>query len=144
MKRKFKQWWSSIPPTQYQQNAQSPLTLSHWTQKKRPWQLMLKIEVLAWDRHKKCSAHSNGYFSNSVCWILFWKITVDLKSCYYQIANDQLSFTDQSNHQIILLTLSGDGFSIFSKALTHNNFPEKVTTAFGTQLWSINDGLKVS
>jgi hypothetical protein len=60
---------------------------------------------------------------------------IKLSDCH-----DQLSFTAQSNHQIILLTLSGDGFSIFSKALTHNNLPENVTTAFGKQLWSISDG----
>ena len=35
---------------QYQQNKQSPFTLTHWTYK-RP-RHMMEIQVLAWDRHK--------------------------------------------------------------------------------------------
>jgi hypothetical protein len=34
MKRKFKQWWSSIP-YQYQQNKQSPLILTELTEHKK-------------------------------------------------------------------------------------------------------------
>jgi len=46
MKRKFKQFHH------YHQNEQSPLTSNHWTSM-RPWYIMLGIQFLAWDRHKK-------------------------------------------------------------------------------------------
>jgi hypothetical protein len=46
-KKRFKQWWSTIH--QYQQNEQSQLTSTHWTEKKT--QHMLKIHVLHLDRH---------------------------------------------------------------------------------------------
>jgi methionyl-tRNA formyltransferase len=35
MKRKFKQWWTTIEFHQYQQNEQLTLTSNHWAQKKR-------------------------------------------------------------------------------------------------------------
>ena len=38
---------------QYQQNQQSSLTSNYWTQK-LPQYMTLKIQVLAWDKHKKC------------------------------------------------------------------------------------------
>ena len=36
----------------YQQNEQSPLISNHWN-KKRPQHMLLEIQVLAWNRHKK-------------------------------------------------------------------------------------------
>ena len=36
---------------QYQQNKQPPLSSNHWKQKS-PWNLLLEILVLVWDRHK--------------------------------------------------------------------------------------------
>jgi len=42
MKRKFKQWWSSIPPISTKQTITSHLNWNHWTQKR--WRHMtLKI-----------------------------------------------------------------------------------------------------
>jgi len=49
MKRKFKQWWPTILPIST--NEQSPLTLTHWTQK-RLRHMTLEIQVLAWDNNK--------------------------------------------------------------------------------------------
>jgi len=37
---------------QYQQDLQSPITITHWTQNRRPQHMMLEIKVLVWDRHK--------------------------------------------------------------------------------------------
>jgi len=48
MKRKFKQWWSSIPPISTKRTITSHL---NWTQK-RPRHMTLEIKVLAWDSHK--------------------------------------------------------------------------------------------
>jgi hypothetical protein len=39
------------PFHQYQQIEQSPLILTELTGKKRPRQMLLEIQVLAWDRH---------------------------------------------------------------------------------------------
>jgi hypothetical protein len=66
MKRKFKQWWSSID--HYQQREQSPLILTElteytkqWhvtliltelTEYTKQWHVTLEIQDLAWNRHK--------------------------------------------------------------------------------------------
>jgi hypothetical protein len=47
IKRKFKQWWSTIPPISTKRTITSNLNSLN-TKKKD----MLKIQVLAWDRHK--------------------------------------------------------------------------------------------
>ena len=52
MKSKFKQWWSSIH--QYQQNEQSPLTSTHWTQKKKMMTYDLGIPGLGLGQTQKC------------------------------------------------------------------------------------------
>jgi hypothetical protein len=41
---------------QYQQNEQSPLTITHWIQK-RPQHMMLEIQFLAWERHKNVAGY---------------------------------------------------------------------------------------
>ena len=43
-KRKFKQWWSTIPP-RYQQHEWSPLPINNWIHK-RPQYMALKISIL--------------------------------------------------------------------------------------------------
>ena len=48
MKRKCKQWLSSIPPITTKRAITSRL-IEH---NKRPWDMRLKIQVLSWDRHK--------------------------------------------------------------------------------------------
>ena len=49
--RKFKQWWSSIPPISTKQTITFHLNWTPQTQK-RPWHMTLKIQVLSWNRHK--------------------------------------------------------------------------------------------
>jgi len=56
---------------QYQQNKQSPLTITHWTQK-RPWHMALEIQVLAWDRHKNVEGLNRLIGSQFINW-LHWK-----------------------------------------------------------------------
>jgi hypothetical protein len=51
MKRKFKQWWSSIPPISTKQTLTPHLNWTYWTPKKL-WHVMMEIHVLIWDRHK--------------------------------------------------------------------------------------------
>ena len=62
MKRKFKQWLSTI-----QQNKQSPLTSNHWTFK-RPWHddMTLENQVLAWDMHKNVAYWTGWWYPNSL------------------------------------------------------------------------------
>jgi hypothetical protein len=65
-KKRFKQWWSTIH--QYQQNEQSQLTSTHWTEKKT--QHMLKIHVLHLDRHNNVMGHNLSTFAYPL-YILF-------------------------------------------------------------------------
>ena len=51
LKRKFKQWRSSIPPISTKRTTICYLNWPHWTQI-RSWHMALEIQVLAWDRHK--------------------------------------------------------------------------------------------
>jgi len=53
MERKFKQWWSTNPPTSTKRTITSDLwtiTSDLWTRKGGPRYMMLKIQVLSWDR----------------------------------------------------------------------------------------------
>jgi len=50
MKRKFKQVMANYS-TNINKIKQTDLTSSHWTLK-RPWHMVLEIQVLSWDRHK--------------------------------------------------------------------------------------------
>jgi len=59
MKRKFKLWWSTIPPIS-QQTLTSHLQSLNTKTKKRPWHTMLEIQVMSWDRHANM-AGSNRY-----------------------------------------------------------------------------------
>jgi len=45
MKRKFKHWWSSIPPISTKWTITSHLNWTHWTQK-TPWHIMLEIQAM--------------------------------------------------------------------------------------------------
>ena len=45
------QWWSSIPPIFKKKIITCPLNRTNCTQK-RPWHMMLEIQILAWYRHK--------------------------------------------------------------------------------------------
>jgi len=50
MKRKFKQWCSTIPPISTKRTITSHLSWSHWLQR-RSQHMTLEIHVLSWDRH---------------------------------------------------------------------------------------------
>jgi len=50
-KRKFKHWWSSIPPLSTKGTITSHLNWTHWIQK-RQWHMTLEIQVQAWDKNK--------------------------------------------------------------------------------------------
>ena len=70
MKRKFKQWWSSIPQISTKWTIICHLNWTSWTQKKTAYDV--RINVLAWDRHKNVvtlnwfigSQLSNTYITN--------------------------------------------------------------------------------
>jgi len=51
MKRKFKQWWSSILPRSTKRTITSHHNWTHWTQN-RPRHMTLEIQILALDKHK--------------------------------------------------------------------------------------------
>jgi len=65
MKRIFKQWWSSIPPTSTKRTITSHLNSLNIT--KRPWHMMLEIQVLTWDRHKNVVGLNRLMGSQSSC-----------------------------------------------------------------------------
>jgi hypothetical protein len=50
---------------QYQQNKQLPFILTELTEhKKRPWHMMLEIQVLVWDSHKNVVGFNQLMWSN--------------------------------------------------------------------------------
>jgi hypothetical protein len=73
MKRKFKQWWSTIPSIS---TEQWPLTLTHWTQNKNYdiWHYKTKdryknVAVLNWLMESKTSNLDNWISNKPICFL---------------------------------------------------------------------------
>jgi hypothetical protein len=117
MKRKFKQWWSTIPSTSTKQTITSHLNLLNT--KKRPQHMMLEIHVLAWDRSKNVAELNlfDCLFLNFLTLYSVWQAFVVLleyknfeKNYLRKVKRASLTWTriiinvkiDQGNYRIII------------------------------------------
>ena len=75
---------------QYQQSEQSPLTLTHWTQK-RLRHMTLEIQVLTWGMHTKKAGLTRLIRSQPWKWFarnqenMFWYIDMSMNCCFSEL-----------------------------------------------------------
>ena len=77
MKRKFKQWWSTIPPISTKQTITSHLNWTELTEHKKT--MSMEMQVMAFNRHNWINNYLETGVYGVLCEVLTYTVTVSYR-----------------------------------------------------------------